>query len=165
MKLKTILLLFVIVLLCPSQAREIKGRDLHELCQDFPLDSQHLRTKRQLPAFGDMFQQLLDYACFDGSLLSCGVTLVQILPTRFYMNANKILDDITGVRGPNRVQEAKLELIRNKIALMEAKIKAKISMSEAELRNLQLQERALQYEILRVFSVVCKHFKENMSSK
>ena len=81
------------------------------------------------------------------------------------MNANKILDDITGVRGPNRVQEAKLELIRNKIALMEAKIKAKISMSEAELRNLQLQERALQYEILRVFSVVCKHFKENMSSK
>ena len=97
--------------------------------------------------------------------MSCGITLVQILPTRFYMNANRIVDDITGVRGPNRVQEAKLEMIRNKIALMQAKIQAKIAMSEADLRHLQLQERALQYEILKVFSVLCKYFNENMISK
>ena len=83
--------------------------------------------------------------------------MIDILPTRFYMNANKILGDITGVRGPNRVQEAKLEMIRNKIALTEAKIRAKAQMSQNELRILRLKERALQLEILKVFSVLCRH--------
>ena len=163
MKVKILILIFLI---CSTQEEVIKGRKLAKLCQDFPLDFQNAsRSKRALPSFNEIFQQFLDYTCFDGSLMSCGITLVQILPTRFYMNANRIVDDITGVRGPNRVQEAKLEMIRNKIALMQAKIQAKIAMSEADLRHLQLQERALQYEILKVFSVLCKYFNENMISK
>ena len=163
MKLK--ILIFLDILLICSTQENVKGRKLDKLCRDFPLDFHNARTKRALPSFNEMFQQFLDYTCFDGSLMSCGITLVQILPTRFYMNANRIVDDITGVRGPSRVQEAKLAMIRNKIALMQAKIEAKIAMSEADLRHLQLQERALQYEILKVFSVLCKYFNENMISK
>ena len=40
------------------------------------------RTKRQVPSFSEMWSQVMDYACFDGSLLSCMVTFAKILPTR-----------------------------------------------------------------------------------
>ena len=38
-------------------------------------------------------QDLFKYACFNGDLLSCGVTLARILPYRFYIDMNHITGD------------------------------------------------------------------------
>ena len=159
---KNFLILLVYITQCYGQDI-VQGRNLDQLCRDFP-NSQDIRSKRSLPKFSEVYRQFLDYLCYDGSILSCGVTLVNILPTRFYINVNRVMGDITGLRGVNRVQEAKLALIRNKIALAEAKIQAKLHMSQNELRILRLQERALQLEILKVFSVLCHHFRANMTT-
>lgn len=156
---RKILVLLICLIHCYGQDI-VQGRSLDQLCLDFP-NNKDIRSKRSLPQFSEIYRQFLDYICHDGSLMSCGATLVNILPTRFYVNVNRFLGNITGHRGVNRVQEAKLAMIRSKIALAEAKIQAKLHISQNELRNLHLQERALQLEILKVFSVLCKHYRAN----
>ena len=82
---------------------------------------------------------------------------------RFYTNANVIVDEVLGKRGPNRVHQAKLDLIKNKIKLAQKKIEAKVETNQDQLRHLKRQRRVLQLEILHVFTVICTHYYETMT--
>ena len=72
----------IIILLLTSSQNLIKSqaKNLEEICRNFPMNP---RIKRAIPGFEQMRTEVLDYACKDGSILSCFVTLVGgIAPTR-----------------------------------------------------------------------------------
>ena len=74
----------IIILLLTSSQILIKSqaKNLEEICRNFPMDM-NPRIKRAIPGFEQMRTEVLDYACKDGSILSCFVTLVGgIAPTR-----------------------------------------------------------------------------------
>ena len=75
--------LILIIILSSSQIFiKSHAKNLDEICQNFPMDM-NPRIKRAIPGFEEMKTEVLDYACKDGSILSCFVTLVGgIAPTR-----------------------------------------------------------------------------------
>ena len=76
-------LILPIILLTSSQifiGSQAK-KNLDEICRNFPIDMTP-RIKRAIPGFEKVRNEVLDYACRDGSILSCFVTLVRIAPTR-----------------------------------------------------------------------------------
>ena len=54
-------------------------KNLTEIC--LKLDT-NVRVKRQLPNFDQIMTEFMDFACTDGSIVSCLATLVRIAPTR-----------------------------------------------------------------------------------
>ena len=93
--------------------------------------------------------------------MSCFVTLVRIAPTRFYVNIDKLINDITGRSGPTLFQKSKLVRVKDEIELLQAKIQTKNFEANVDLENLKLKERILELQILKVFSVICRsHYKK-----
>ena len=80
---------------------------------------------------------------------------------RFQMNANLIIDGIFGRRGQTPIQETQLQLIRQKISLMETKIESKRVVNENHLKHLKKRKNILEMEIFHVFSIMCKFSKES----
>lgn len=80
---------------------------------------------------------------------------------RFYTNANIIIDSIKGTRGISREQKKTYELTKTKAKLVEAKLKSKEALHQAEMETLVQKQRALQMEILHVFSFICsRHYSD-----
>ena len=84
---------------------------------------------------------------------------------RFYVNINNLINDITGRSGPTLLQRQKLGRVKDEIKLLEAKIEAKKYVANAELHNLKLKERILELQILKVFTVICRHHYKNTREK
>ena len=75
-------LILIIIILTSSQIFiKSQAKNLDEICRNIPLDM-NPRIKRAIPGFEEVRAEVLDYACKDGSILSCFVTLVRIAPTR-----------------------------------------------------------------------------------
>jgi hypothetical protein len=69
----------VLILVISAQDEQtVQGRSLDQICQDFP----SLRSKRAITDISQVWSEFIDYACKDGSLLSCGATIAKIFPTR-----------------------------------------------------------------------------------
>ena len=75
------LILLIILLTCQVFIGSQAKKNLDEICRNFPIDM-NPRIKRAIPGFEKVRNEVLDYACRDGSILSCFVTLVRIAPTR-----------------------------------------------------------------------------------
>ena len=82
----------------------------------------------------------------------------------FYTNLNKIANDIKGLSGPSRAERTKLAAIKEEIALLEAKIKAKKIHNVKELENLKLKERILELQVLKVFISICRNYRKKFEN-
>ena len=80
------------------------------------------------------------------------------------MNLNKIANDIKGLSGPTRAQRTKLAAVKEEIALLEAKIKAKKTHNVKELENLKLKERILELQVLKVFISICRNYRKKFEN-
>jgi len=87
-----------------------------------------------------------------------------LLIFRFYTNLNKIANDIKGLSGPSRAERTKLAAIKEEIALLEAKIKAKKIHNTKELENLKLKERILELQVLKVFISICRNYRKKFEN-
>ena len=77
---------------------------------------------------------------------------------------NKIANDIKGLSGPSRAERTKLAAIKEEIALLEAKIKAKKIHNMKELENLKLKERILELQVLKVFISICRNYRKKFQN-
>ena len=77
---------------------------------------------------------------------------------------NKIFNDLKGLNGPTRAQRTKLAAIKEEIALLEAKIKAKKIHNMKELENLKMKERILELQVLKVFISICRNYKKKFQN-
>ena len=152
--------------------RNFAANDVHKLtftkiCQELGVSSlgvsnkTHGRFKRfySTEEFTGHLQDLFKYACFNGDLLSCGVTLAKILPYRFYINTNNVIDKVLGKAGPSESRKVTLKLIAKKINLIETQIRHHNEFIEMEDSNSENKKNLLQLQLLHVYTTLCQHYQ------
>ena len=110
--------------------------------------------------FTGHLQDLFKYACFNGDLLSCGVTLAKILPYRFYINTNNVIDKVLGKAGPSESRKVTLKLIAKKINLIETQIRHHKEFIEMEDSYSENKKNLLQLQLLHVYTTLCQHYQK-----
>ena len=110
--------------------------------------------------FTGHLQDLFKYACFNGDLLSCGVTLAKILPYRFYINTNNVIDKVLGKAGPSESRKVTLKLISKKINLIETQIRHHNEFIEMEDSYSENKKNLLQLQLLHVYTTLCQHYQK-----
>lgn len=114
--------------------------------------------------FTGHLQDLFKYACFNGDLLSCGVTLAKILPYRFYINTNNVIDKVLGKAGPSESRKVTLKLIAKKINLIETQIRHHNEFIEMEDSYSESKKNLLQLQLLHVYTTLCQHYQKAEST-
>ena len=153
--------------------RNFAANDVHKLtfgkiCQELGVSSlgvsnkAHRRFKRfySTEEFTGHLQDLFKYACFNGDLLSCGVTLAKILPYRFYINTNNVVDKVLGKAGPSESRKVTLKLIAKKINLIETQIRHHNEFIEMEDSYSENKKNLLQLQLLHVYTTLCQHYQK-----
>ena len=152
--------------------RNFAANDVHKLtftkiCQELGVSSlgvsnkTHRRFKRfySTEEFTGHLQDLFKYACFNGDLLSCGVTLARILPYRFYINTNNVIDKVLGKAGPSESRKVTLKLIAKKINLIETQIRHHNEFRKMEDSYSENKKNLLQLQLLHVYTTLCQHYQ------
>ena len=120
------------------------------------------RFKRFIPYSTELWishlQELFRYACYNGDLLSCGVTLARILPYRFYINMNYIFDKIKGKAGPSEYQRMRLTLIVKKINLIQTQIRNHRQLKHMEEAYSKNKKHTLQLQLLHIYNSLCRFY-------
>ena len=150
-----------------AEAENFAANDVHKLtftkiCQELVvLNETQRRFKRySTEDFTGHLQDLFKYACFNGDLLSCGVTLAKILPYRFYINTNNVIDKVLGKAGTSESRKVTLKLIVKKINLIQTQIRHHNKFIEMEDSYSKHKKNLLQLQLLHFYTTLCQHYQK-----